>query len=338
MVLMGCSGRRELRFEGKTMGTIYHIKVVAGYWTRTGPIQTVIDDTLEAVNASMSTYRPESEISRFNRFREAGRAFEIGAGFFEVMNTAHQLHRLTEGAWDGTVDPLIELWGFGRDQKPPAVPASEDIQAAMGRVGFDRIDIAPPDTLIKRSADVSLNLSSIAKGYGVDAVAREIRALGFSDFLVEIGGEVMASGVRPDGSPWRVGINLPRTDAGFEEVYKVIALTDRAFATSGDYRNYFVLDGRRYSHIIDPRTGYPVASGIVSASVAAPTCTLADGLATALVVMGAEAGMALVNRLDGVEGYIIVETADGRLVDHFSSGFEIEATGSQDAGKRQDRQ
>lgn len=337
MVVTGCSGRREVRFEGKTMGTSYHIKVVAGYWTRTGPIQKVIEDILEAINASMSTYRPESEISRFNQFQETGRAFEIGAAFYEVMNTAHQLHRLTEGAWDGTVDPLIELWGFGRDQKPPALPADRDIKAAMGRVGFDRIDLTTPDTLIK-TADVTLNLSSIAKGYGVDAVAREIRALGFTDFLVEIGGEVMAAGVRPDGSPWRVGISLPRTDAGFEDVYKVIALTDRAFATSGDYRNFFVLDGQRFSHIIDPRTGYPVTNGIVSASVSAPTCALADGLATALVVMGADAGMALVNRLDGVEAVIIVEGTDGRLIDHFSSGFEIEDPGPLDDGKRQDEQ
>ena len=148
-----------------------------------------------------------------------------------------------------------------------------------------------------------------------------IRKEGFDNYLVEIGGEVFASGYRPDGKQWRIGINRPKPDAAFHDVYKVVNLYNRAFATSGDYRNFFVLDGTRYSHIIDPRTGYPVSNGVVSVTIIAPDCTFADGLATAIVVMGVEKGIELINRLDAVEGLIVIEKNDGELADYFSSGF-----------------
>lgn len=327
LVLMaagGCGGNRELLFEGSTMGTTYQIKVVAGIWTRSAPIAADIEKTLEAVNASMSTYRPESEISRFNRFAEAGSPFNVSDDFYRVMTAGDELYRLTDGAWDGTLDPLIDRWGFGRTEKEQTIPPDADIQALLDRVGFDRIDITTPGALIKRHPDVTVDLASIAKGYGVDAVAQVIRDRGFRNFLVEIGGEVYAAGVRRDGTAWRVGINRPKVDAAYDAVYRVVSLTDRAFATSGDYRNFFEHGGRRYSHILDPRTGYPVANGVVSASVVAGTCTLADGLATALVVMGAEAGVRLVERLEGVECLIVVEESDGRLTDHYSSGLRFE--------------
>jgi thiamine biosynthesis lipoprotein len=158
----------------------------------------------------------------------------------------------------------------------------------------------------------------------VEAVAEVIRRYGFRDFLVEIGGEVYGAGSRRDGRPWRVGINRPRVEAAPDEIYRVAPLRDAAFATSGDYRSFFVRDGVRYSHVLDPRTGRPVTNGVVSVSVLAPDCTLADGLATAVMVMGAEAGLALVERLPGVEAVVVVETTDGRLEDHPSSGFRSE--------------
>jgi thiamine biosynthesis lipoprotein len=171
---------------------------------------------------------------------------------------------------------------------------------------------------------VTLDLSSIAKGYGVDQVAAVVRRAGFADFIVEIGGEVYAAGSRRGGGPWRVGINRPRSDASPDEVYRVAPLRDAAFATSGGYRNFFARDGVRYSHILDPRTGRPVANGVVSVSVRAPTCTLADGLATAVIVMGLESGIALLERLPDVEGLVVVETREGRLEDHPTSGFRSE--------------
>ncbi|MGD8264423.1 MAG: FAD:protein FMN transferase, partial [Desulfobacterales bacterium] len=165
---------------------------------------------------------------------------------------------------------------------------------------------------------------SIAKGYGVDQLADVIRKEGYQNYLVEIGGEVFASGYRKDGKLWRIGINRPQIDAAFDDVYKVVDLHNKAFATSGDYRNFFVVDGMRYSHIIDPRTGYPVSNGVVSATIISETCTFADGLATAIMVMGADKGLELVNRIDGTEGLIIIEKQDGGLVPHHSKGFEVD--------------
>jgi thiamine biosynthesis lipoprotein len=234
------------------------------------------------------------------------------------------LYELSEGAWDGTINPLVDLWGFGRSGRDGKIPAHEKIAALLGDIGFDKIEIRGR-ALVKRYAAVTLDLSSIGQGYGVDQVVAVIRTAGFSDYLVEIGGEIYASGVRPDGLPWRIGINRPKAEARADEVYKTVSLQDRAFTTSGDYRQFFIQDGVRYSHHIDPKTGYPVANGVVSVSILAGTCTLADGLATAALVMGAEKGIALINRLKGVEGLIIVEEPGGILRDYPSAGIRLEA-------------
>ncbi|HSD65288.1 MAG TPA: FAD:protein FMN transferase, partial [Vicinamibacteria bacterium] len=218
--------------------------------------------------------------------------------------------------------------GFGPEPPVREPPAPERIEALLGDVGFDKIEVRPGGSLVKRRASVSLDLSSIAKGYGVDAVAEVVRRAGFRDFLVEIGGEVYAAGSRPDGRPWRIGINRPRPDAGPDDIYRVAPLRDAAFATSGDYRSYFEQEGVRYSHVLDPRTGRPVSNGVVSVSVLAPDCTVADGLATAVMVMGAEAGLALLERLPAVDGLVVVETKDGRLVDHATSGFRSDPPGT----------
>nr|MCU0539772.1 FAD:protein FMN transferase [Desulfobacterales bacterium] len=310
--------------EGRTMGTTYHVKVVAGSAAAVKGTKDKIERRLEEINRSMSPYLPESEISRFNRFRETGAEFPVSTDFLRVMQAAAQVYAMTGGAWDGTVNPLVDLWGFGRGGRRDRAPAPEAIAALMAEVGFDAIEIREHGALVKRRGDVSLDLSSIAKGYGVDAVAEVLRRSGFTDFLVEIGGETAASGKRSDGKPWRVGISRPAPDARVDDLHAVIALRDQALATSGDYRNFFIHNGVRYAHIIDPRTGYPVSSHVVSASVLAPDCTLADGLATALIVMGAERGLALIERTEGVEGLIVVEKPDGSLENHASSGFRPE--------------
>lgn len=322
VLAVGCSGRREIKLAGQTMGTFYHITVIGGYFTAVAPLQKAIDDRLAEINASMSTYQPDSEISRFNRLHSTDTPFPIDADFQAVMKISRQLYQETNGAWDGTLDPLIDLWGFGRTRRAKdRVPSAEEIQSRLPLVGFDQIHMDAEGRLRKTRPSVSLDLASVAKGYGVDAVAALIRKKGFTDYLVEIGGEVYAAGVRPDGQPWRVGINKPDADAAYDQVYRIVALQDRAFATSGDYRNFFEIDGRRYAHIIDPRTGWPVSNGVVSVSVTADTCALADGLATALMVMGARAGLELVNRLPGVECLVITHDSQNRLHDHASQGF-----------------
>jgi len=186
---------------------------------------------------------------------------------------------------------------------------------------LEHILLSGDKALVKRTAHVQLDLASIAKGYGVDQVSALLRNTGYADFLVEIGGEVYASGIRSDGKPWRIGINRPDKDARHDDVYKVVRLHNAGFATSGDYRNFFERHGRRYSHVIDPRTGYPVSNAVVSASVIADSCTFADGLATALMVLGPEKGLGVVAALDGVECLIIVREDDGILMEHGSKGF-----------------
>lgn len=322
--MAGCDSKREHTLTGRTMGTAYHIQVVTGTFGSVAGLQEKIDRRLEEINRSMSPYLKESEISRFNRFSQVGGDFAISWDFLQVMKAAAQIHALSEGAWDGTVNPLVDLWGFGRAGPQGRVPPPEEIAARLADVGFENIEIRDAGGLAKRRASVSLDLSSIAKGFGVDQVADVIRQAGFADFLVEIGGEVCAAGVRPDGRPWRVGINRPQPGARPDALYKVIPLQNQALATSGDYRHFFAQNGVRYSHIIDPRTGYPVTNRVVSVSVVAETCTFADGIATAVMVMGAEKGLALINRLQGVDGLIVVEGPGGELVDHPSKGLRME--------------
>jgi len=316
-----CEAKREHFIEGRTMGTTYHITVVTGSFQGVAGLKEKIDARLVEINHSMSTYQKESEISRFNRFREAGRKFKVSSDFFKVMTEGQTIYRLSDGAWDATVNPLLELWGFGQGNPVHRVPPQNEISALMQDVGFSTIEILPPDYLLKKRESVTIDLSSIAKGYGVDQVADLIRRNGFDNYLVEIGGEIIAAGNRKDGLPWRIGINLPQPDAAFDEVYRVVALHNQAFATSGDYRNFFEVGGIRYSHVIDPRTGYPVSNRVASVSIVADNCTLADGLATAVMVMGPEKGLNLVNRLEGVEAYIIIEKKDGTLEDYPSEGF-----------------
>ena len=318
----GCTARRETVFTGRTMGTTYSVKLVTGYLQPVSGLQSQIDRRLDDINQSMSTYREDSEISRFNRLTTAGEKFLVSPDFMRVMQMAQKVFTITDGAWDGTVKPLVDLWGFGPEGKRVVLPPPAAVRQRLQAVGFDAIQIVDDRYLVKRKASVNLDLASIAKGYGVDQIAALLRDSGFKNFLVEIGGEVYAAGHRKDGLPWRVGINTPRKEASLDQVYKVVNLTDGAMATSGDYRNFFEIDQKRYSHVIDPRSGYPVANGVVSASVLSADCTFADGLATALIVMGPDKGIELVNRLEGVDCLIVVMQADGTLIDHYSKSFQ----------------
>jgi thiamine biosynthesis lipoprotein len=319
--LPGCAPRAEVRLEGRTMGTTYHLTLVTSRGSAVDDLQTAVDQRLDEVNRQLSTWLEDSEISRFNRLGEVGEEFPISADFVRVMEAAAEVHALSEGAWDGTVHPLVVLWGFGPGGPALSAPSPELIAEALDEVGFDKIEIRPEGVLVKRHDAVTVDLSSIAKGYGVDAAAEVLRGEGLVDFLVEIGGEVLAAGRRRDGRSWRVGINRPDPGADPDDVYRVVLLGDQALATSGDYRSYVLEDGRRRSHVLDPRTGEPVTNGVVSASVLAPTCTMADGLATAIMVMGPEAGLRLVERLAGVEALILVDRRGGFLEEHASGGF-----------------
>ncbi len=322
-VLAGC-GNKEVRFSGRTMGTVYHIKVVAPYFKQTAYLKKEIEQRLREINRSMSTYIPDSEISRFNNALQVDLPICISNDFYHVLTVSATLYHITQGAWDGTVRPLIALWGFDSSKKTERIPAQEEIDTVLQNIGFDKIIIKDNQCLIKKNPQIALDLGSIAKGFGSDQIAAMLRKQGFDNFLVEIGGEVYASGVRQDGQKWRIGVNTPLKEAAYNQVYKMVVLKNKALATSGDYRKFFVKNGQHYSHVLDPRTGYPVQNGVISVSVMADDCTFADGLATALMVMGYSDGLALVKRLDDVECLIVTQSENGRLNNYYSPGFSVE--------------
>jgi len=212
-----------------------------------------------------------------------------------VVQAALDVSRTTDGALDVTVGPLVNLWSFGPESREPAVPSPAAIAERLAAVGWSRLEVRlDPPALRKRSGELEVDLSAIAKGHGVDVLAGLLEARGCLDYLVEIGGEVRVRGHRADGAPWTIGIEAP--DTGARRVAEVLTPGDAAVATSGDYRNFFEAGGKRYSHTIDPRTGRPIEHGPAAVTVVADTCTLADAMATALMVLGPEAGRALAVR------------------------------------------
>ena len=269
-------------FGGETMGTSWSARIVS---TRpAAEVRAAIRHALDGVIAEMSNWEAGSDLSRFNR-APIGLWQDIPADLAQVLDAALTLARVSGGAFDPTAGTLITLWGFGPAGRGD-LPTEADLAAAP--IGWQKVERA--DTRARRTADVHLDLSGIAKGFGVDAVARSLKALGISDFLVEIGGELVGAGVKPDGQPWWIELEAP---PGARIAPLRVALHDLAVATSGDYRRFFEIGGQRYAHTIDPRTRRPVANGIASATVLHQSCMLADGWATALSVLGPEEGLAL---------------------------------------------
>lgn len=299
--------------EGATMGTTYHVKVVAESADASARIVTMqpdIDTALRRVNAQMSTYQDDSELSRFNAHAST-EPFAVSAPLVAVTRRALEIGAITEGAFDVTLAPLIALWGFDKAGPRAEPPADDEIAAARARVGLDKLSVDAAH-LKKAHPDLSVNLSGIAKGYGVDVVADLLVEKGFTRFMVEIGGEVRTRGMNADGVPWRIGINVPRADAAPEAVFRAAVLDGRAMATSGSYRNFFESGGRRYSHILDPRTASPVETRVLSASIVADDCTTADGLATAAMILDRAALERALARVPGASALRIVEeSVDG---------------------------
>ena len=319
-VVSACGSDRRISFSGKTMGTTYHITVIAPAITSAGRLQKKVDRRLAEINNSMSTYIEASEISRFNAFNKADHPFAVSDDFINVLKVGEKIYSLTGGAWDATVWPLVKLWGFHLPAEQRRIPAPEQVADVLTCVGYDKIQLAP-GAVIKKTPCVTLDLGSIAKGFGVDQIAALLKENGMTNFIVEIGGEIVASGTKENGADWNIGINLPEAYAPVDEVRRTLMLTDRAVATSGDYRNFFMVGDKRYCHVMDPRTGYPVETSVVSASVVSESCTFADGLATALMIMAPEKSLSLVNALKKTECLITVREADGRLKDYYSKGF-----------------
>jgi len=319
----GCNMKKEFLISGNTMGTTYHIKVIAWPFKNITSLKKRIDLKLDSINKSMSTYRKDSEISKFNKQQDINKKFYITDDFMQVMLVAEKLYQMTQGAWDGTLQPLVNLWGFGSKQRDNKIPEKSEIKKVLSHIGFENIQITGNNYLMKKKPCISLDLASIAKGFAVDQIAKLIENDNIYDYVVEIGGETYASGVKKKGNYWKVGINMPNKAALFDQVYKIIKLHNKALATSGDYRIFFEKNGQRFCHILDYKTGYPVSNGVISASVIADTCTFADGLATALMVLGHHKGIELVNRLNNVECFIIVQGKNSSLLNYSSKGFPL---------------
>jgi len=286
-----------LALDGRTMGTYWSVRIAAPpSELDVAALRADLDAALVEVNAQMSNYDPESEISSFNG-SPVGEWFEVSAELAEVMAAALKISALSGGAFDVTVGPLVDLWGFGsrqvvRDQ----VPAEADIVAALAQVDGRQIEVRQEPPALRRNADVTADLAGIAKGHGADVMASVIEAHGATRYLADIGGDMIGRGHNARGMPWRIGVEVPAVGRR-GGVQAVIGIDDIAVTTSGDYRNFFVYDGKRYSHTIDPNTGWPIVQHVASVTVLHDSAMWSDGWSTALNVMGPEAGLALAREL-----------------------------------------
>lgn len=309
LFLAGCQRapkQEVVGFNGLTMGTTYSVRWVDSGDRQVEPLRSKVDALLKDVNRHMSTYIQDSELSLFNK-APAGSRVEISEGLADVVGSALKLSEETGGAYDVTVGPLVNLWGFGPDGRVVKAPSAEQLEALRSRVGYHALTLSA-DGYLTKAGDQYVDLSSIAKGYGVDKVAELLEKEGIVNYLVEIGGELRAGGVKPGGVDWRVAIESPLS--GAREVERVIAVKDVGIATSGDYRNYFEQDGMRFSHTIDPRTGYPIRHRLASVTVLQPRCKDADALATALLVLGEEEGVRFARERE-IPAFFIVKNDDG---------------------------
>ncbi len=300
---------RLTHIAGTTMGTHYNIKLVNRQQElSTAQLRTNVDAILARVNQQMSTYRSDSELSRLNRNATTE---WIGAStdLLTVIDAAGRISRLTGGAFDITVAPLVDLWGFGPAQSGHRVPTHQELQEALARVGYAMVlTRRSPPAIRKLDKDLNIDLSAIAKGFAVDRICEYLESVAVADYMVEIGGDLRVRGRNDRGAAWSIAVESPRP--GNRRVQRLLQLHDQAMATSGDYRNYFERDGLRYSHTINPIDGLPVSHNLASVTVLSDTAMVADALATALLVLGPEAGPALAEH-QRLGAYFIMRTADG---------------------------
>lgn len=308
LVLAGCEKPVEqVHLSGPTMGTTYNIKYIkADGIPSSESVQKEVDSLLEQVNDQMSTYRKDSELSRFNQFQETT-PFTVSSQTAIVVKEAIRLNQLTLGALDVTVGPLVNLWGFGPEARPDVVPTDAELANRMANIGIEHLS-ATSTTLSKDLPNLYVDLSTIAKGWGVDVVADYIHSQGIENYMVEVGGEMRLKGLNRDGVPWRIAIEKPTIDE--RTIQEIIEPGDLAIATSGDYRNYFEQDGIRYSHIINPETGKPINHKVVSVTVLDASSMTADGLATGLMVLGEVKGMEVAEQQQ-IPVFMIVKTDNG---------------------------
>ena len=294
------------------MGTTYKITITSTQ-IDSSKIHTSVDSILYLINQEMSTYIAASTISRFNA-SEPGSKLLVGEDFYYVLKKSIYYNNISSGAFDVTIKPLVDLWGFGDTGSTLSLPDSIAVAKNLKFVGLEKLAISS-NRVLSKNKEVTIDLSAIAKGFAVDKISNFLTKNSFDNHMVEIGGEVRVSGYNKNKNKWKIGIQNPDIDD--TTVLATLLISDKGIATSGNYRNYYDIDGRRYSHIISPSTGYPVGNQIRGITVISDNCLDSDALATALLVMDIEEGIKLIEDLKGFEVFYILE--DGKHL--LSSGF-----------------
>ncbi|MBQ8784936.1 MAG: FAD:protein FMN transferase [Alphaproteobacteria bacterium] len=294
---------------GKIFGTYYTVKIRNSDENKL--LQKSINDELSKINARMSVFDLTSEISEINK-AEANQWIELSEDMQFLLKNSYKIYQMSNGAFDPTTGKLIDLWGFGTTGKIKKIPNEEDIANMLKTTGFDKIQFNKDySQLKKQDKDIMINLSAIAKGYGVDRLAKLLKSLGYTDFIIEVGGEVVASGNKSkEIKGWNVGVVKP-SETTNENAF-IVTLKDYAVATSGDYRNFFYIGEEKYSHTIDPKTGYPAKNNLLSVTVFHESCMIADGLATAIMSMGEEKGLNFANN-NKLAVIMFVKTEDNQI-------------------------
>lgn len=321
LLATSCGESRKLQIlHGETMGTTYSVKIVGdGDLLEKNAARTheEINAALKKVNQMMSTFIDDSDLSLFNNFNDTI-WYPVQKEMMFVLKEAQRISRLSSGAFDITVEPLVSLWGFGNKGLSSTVPSDSAIAEALSRCGYHNLELDTAGFVMrKKIPGLHCDLSAIAKGYGVDLLTQVLDSLGFVDYFVEVGGETRAKGKNFDNVRWRIGVATPKSQL---EIQIVVSLRDMAMATSGDYHNYFEKDGMRYSHTIDPATGRPITHKSASITVLNQSCMVADGLATALNVMGSDKGFDLAEK-ENIPAFFIIKDGDG-FIEKQTSAFK----------------
>ena len=324
-------------FNGKIMGTTYSVSYASTLFDHPlDKVSKTVHNALADVDQRMSTYKLDSELMQVNQ-APVGKAVKVSKDIIDLVIEARKISELSDGAYDITVGPLVNLWGFGPaywheqnqkglhnddekpvnapefvqwmiDKYPGAVPSPEAIAKARARVGYQFLKVDPSNATLTRTKDLFIDLSSIAKGYGVDQAAAALRSMGIDNYMVEVGGEVLVKGKKHDGEPWRVAVIGP--EMGQHGVSAIVYPGNKALATSGDYLNFFEVEGKRYSHTINPKTGWPEAKRVAEVAVVADTVAQADALATMFMVLGDKEGLVLANK-EGIAARFAYYTDNG---------------------------
>ena len=301
------------------MGTSYTIKITGDNVNVSKiELKDSIELILEEINSEMSTYLPNSSLSRINQ-NQTIEWQTISSDLYEVIEEALSIGILSNGGFDITIGPLVNLWGFGVDEKSGVRPSDNEILQTMANTGFHNIQLSSnPYSIKKEKEELYVDLSGIAKGYAVDKITNYLNSINISNYMVEIGGEIRARGLNEKDKIWRIGIEQPLTKQ--RQVQRIIKLDNIAMASSGDYRNYFEEDGVRYSHIINPASGKPVTHNLVAVTVLSESTSTADGLATAMLILGLEEAYKLAEQED-IAAFFIFDTDDG-FQEKFTSQFQ----------------